>query len=86
MNLNNLTSDEVVLVTKLRREADGRKAALVFRSKAIATAAEFYHWSVATDEGLTFSTFVNSFGYQDPDGQLMYQAVRRVFEAAWPNS
>ncbi|QEY57731.1 hypothetical protein FXF61_00400 [Pseudomonas sp. C27(2019)] len=58
------------------REANNRKFAL----DAIATAHQFSVWSAKTGENLTFSTFINTFGYQEPDGKKMYEIVKRVLE------
>lgn len=79
-----LTADEIALIEQ-RREAQARvTAARQFKSKAIATAHEFEVWSEESGEDLTFSTFINSFGYQDDDGNQMYEAVKRIRQAAWP--
>ncbi len=80
--LNNLTDDEIALIQKRRAEQAQREAARAFQRKAIATAHAFDDWSEASGEGLTFSTFINTFGYQDADGQKMYVAVKRIFDAA----
>lgn len=39
-------------------------------------------WSTNTGEGLTFSTFIDSFEYQDSDHKEMYEAVKRIYAAA----
>ena len=80
--LNDLTNDEIALIQKRRAEKAQREAARAFQRKAIATAHAFDDWSEASGEGLTFSTFINTFGYQDADGQKMYVAVKRIFDAA----
>ena len=83
--LNDLTDGEIALIRERRAGKAKREAARAFQRKAIATAHAFNDWSEATGEGLTFSTFINTFGYQDADGKAMYEAVERVFEAAFPN-
>lgn len=82
--MNDFSADEIALIQKHRDEKAQRKAAEAFQRKAIATAHAFNEWSAQTDEGLTFSTFVNTFGYQDADGRQMYEAVKRILDAAWP--
>lgn len=79
--LNDLTNDEIALIQKRRAEKAQREAARAFMRKAIATAHAFDDWSEASGEGLTFSTFINTFGYQDADGEKMYEAVKRIFDA-----
>lgn len=77
-----LSDDEIALIRGRRAEKAQREAARAFQRKAIATAHAFDDWSEASGEGLTFSTFINTFGYQDADGQRMYEAVKRIFAAA----
>lgn len=84
MDINDLTPGEIALIQKSRDERAQRDAARAFKSKAIAIAAAFEKWSERTGEGLTFSTFINTFGYQDGDGKRMYEAVKRIQDAAWP--
>ena len=68
------------------RQACGReRARLDFEAVVpIATAQAFEKWSINTGAGLTFPTFVNSFGYQESDGKQMYDAVQRIQQAALP--
>lgn len=80
----NLTADEIALIQKRRDEQAQRDADRAFKRKAIAVAAAFEKWSDETGEGLTFSTFIDTFGYQDGDGKKMYEAVKRIQQAAWP--
>ena len=81
-----LTPDEIALIKQRRDEVSRRNAALAFKRKAIQTAIRFDDWSIESGESLTFSTFINSFGYQDDDGKLMYDTIRRIFEAAYPST
>jgi len=81
-----LSTEELALVRQWRAEQAQRDAAQAFQRKAIATAHAFDDWSATTGEGLTFSTFVNTFGYQDKDGKQMYEAVKRILDAAWPQA
>ncbi len=84
--MNDLTPDEIALIQQRRAEQAQRDAAQAFQRKAIATAHAFDDWSATTGEGLTFSTFINTFGYQDEDGKQMYEAVKRILDAAWPQA
>lgn len=82
MNESELSDEEMQLVQKHREEKAQVIAARLFKSKAIATAHAFDRWSEETDQGLTFSTFIDTFGYQEGDGKQMYDAVVRINDAA----
>lgn len=79
-----LNRAELAAVLAMRAEHDAQATRRAFQRKAIATAHAFETWSIITGEGLTFSTFVNSFGYQERDGKQMYDAVQRIQQAALP--
>ena len=79
--LRSLADDEIALIQKYRAEKAQREAARAFQRKAIATAHAFNAWLEASGEGLTFSTFINTFGYQEADGRKMYDTVKRIFDA-----
>ena len=58
------------------REAEAKRFAdLRFQIKVIKTAGKAWEWSIRNDSGLTFSTFVNEFGYQENDASQVYEAV-----------
>lgn len=80
--MDELSDDEIALIRGHRAQKAQREAGRAFQRKAIATAHAFADWSEASGEGLTFSTFINTFGYQEADGQRMYDAVKRIFDAA----
>lgn len=86
MTLNDLTPEEIELVQQRRNEQAQREAAQAFQRKAIATAHAFAEWSATEGAGLalSYSTFVDTFGYQGRDGNQMYEAVKRIHDAAWP--
>ena len=84
MQIDDLSEEEITLIEKHRKAEAARKAAAEFHRKAIFAAHEFEEWSVRTGQGLTFSTFVENFGYQDKDCRELYEAVSRISEAAWP--
>lgn len=63
--MDELSDDEIALIREHRAKKAQREAARAFQRKAIATAHAFDDWSEASGEGLTFSTFANTFGYQD---------------------
>lgn len=84
MQIDDLSAEEVALIDTHRKAEAARKAATDFHRKALFVAHEFEEWSVRTGEGLTFSTFINTFGCQDIDGRELYEAVKRINEAAWP--
>lgn len=79
-----LTAEELALIQKHRDTKAKQDAAHAFQRKAIATAHAFAEWSAESGYGLTFSTFINQFDYQEADGKAMYAAVERIQQAAWP--
>lgn len=79
-----LTPEERRLIEEKRAKDAAAKAASVFQRNAIATAHAFSKWSARSGDSLTFSTFINSFGYQKDDGNAMYDAVGRILDAARP--
>lgn len=83
-SMENLTPAEIELVQNLRDQKARQASMEAFQRKAIATANDFAAWSDETGQGLTFSTFIDSFDYQDNDGKAMYEAVKRINDAAWP--
>jgi hypothetical protein len=83
-SLHDLTSEEFTIIQKRRDELARLYAARAFQRKAIKIALDFNDWSETSDENLTFSTFTNTFGYRDDDHKQMYEAVKCIFEAAWP--
>lgn len=80
MNMNELSPSEVALIQQHRDKQALRDYQRTFARKAIVTAYAFSDWSEASGYELTFSTFIDSFGYQDRDSKLMYEAVKRIFE------
>lgn len=84
MQLDDLSPAELAIIQQRRNEQQQRDVAFAFQRKAIATAHQFAEWSAASGYGLTFSTFVNQFDYQDADGRAMYAAVARIMDAALP--
>jgi len=78
-----LNDEEIVLLERHRAAKAQHAEACEFKSRAIEVAYAFDRWSLETGEGLTFSAFVNAFNYQEKDGRAMYEAVKRIHEAAW---
>ncbi|MBW0298832.1 hypothetical protein AAEH72_16005 [Shewanella xiamenensis] len=79
-----LSPEEIAIIQQRREEKSAQEARVGFHKKAIATAYAFSVWSDENGLELTFSTFVNNFNYQEADGNTMYEAVNRIFSAAWP--
>jgi len=84
LKLGNLSSAEVAAIQAMRAEQAALSERAAFQRNAIATAHAFEEWSAETGDGLTFSTFVNTFGYQSSDGKQMFEAVQRIQQAALP--
>ena len=70
------------MIIKAREEEAKQIADTRFQIKVIKTAAKAWQWSIKNNEGLSFSTFVNNFGYQDKDASKMYEAVIKLIEFA----
>lgn len=79
-----LTESERALILAGRAEQGQLEAAKAFRQKAIETALAWLTWAKEDGHGLTFSTFVNQFYYQERDCKQMYRAVERILDAALP--
>lgn len=82
LGLDQLSSEEWEVVKRMRAQKEKEKFRAAFRRKAIALALAFEDWSENTGEGLTFSTFVNTFGYQGNDAYQMFSALQGIREAA----
>lgn len=82
MEITALTQEEISIIQRHRSENDRLRDRAAFQSKVITTAHAWVEWSNDTGQGLTFSTFVNAFGYQDLDGRRMFEAVQSVLDAA----
>lgn len=83
-DIGELSPAEMAAVLAMRAEQDAQAERRAFQRKAIDTAHAFEQWSAHTGEGLTFSTFVNTFGYQDSDSKQLYEALQRIQQAALP--
>lgn len=79
-----LSPEEIAVIQRRRDEQATQDARIAFQKKAISTAYSFSNWSDENGYELTFSTFINDYHYQDDDGKAMYEAVKRIQEAAWP--
>lgn len=79
-----LSVDEVSIIRERRFMKAEQEAARCFQQKAIAIAAEFSCWISAHSADFSYETFVESFGYQEDDGNLMFAAVQRIYAAAKP--
>lgn len=78
-----LTQEERQLIIS-RREKIAQKLALEkFQEKALDVTNRWVKWSKKNGAGLTLSTFVNSFNYQDSDGEQMYAAVQAILGAVY---
>lgn len=80
-----LSEEEKSLALKYRAAAAAIDEAELFRVNVIKQAAAWLEYSERTGEGLTFSTFVNSFGYEHKDCQAVYRHLEMVLKAAHPN-
>lgn len=70
-----LTEEETALILAHRAEQAAQRACIAFLQKIADHTAKFYAWSQREGQGLTFSTFVNTYGYDQPDARLVFEAV-----------
>lgn len=80
-----LSDEEKLLILKRRAAIAAMAADEKFRCNVIQQAAAWLEYSGRTGEGLTFSTFVNNFGYEHKDCQAVYRHLEMVLKAAHPN-
>lgn len=71
---------ELEIIGKHRAEIKALEDQQAFIDKALETANKFRKWSKESEEGLTFSTFVNTFGYQQTDANKMFSALVKIFD------
>lgn len=79
-----LSEDEKALVLKYRAAAAAIDQMEQFRRNVIQQAAAWLEYSERTGEELTFSSFVNGFGYEARDCQAVYRHLEMVLQAAHP--
>lgn len=80
-----LSEEEVALVMKHRAAAAAIDEAHLFRINVIKQAAAWLEYSGRTGESLTFSAFVNGFGYVASDCKPVYRHLHKVLKAAYPS-
>lgn len=77
---SSLSDEEIALVVEHREKLAKQQARNDFVSDVLATAAKFHTWSQKTGEGLTFSTFVNSYGYEGSNARSVYDALEKIYD------
>lgn len=70
-----LTASERQIILERREKIVAKESLKKFQIKALSTASRWFKWSDKNGSGLTFSTFVNDFNYQESDSEQMYKAV-----------
>jgi len=78
MSKYDLTSEEIEIIQKMRKEKEKEKENRELIIKALKTAAQYEEWLFYNGMGSSFSTFVDDFGYQDKDVRLIYQLVESI--------
>jgi hypothetical protein len=77
-----LTEEERQLILQRRSLKRKEEEDRLFQQNALKVASMWIDWSARDGSGLTFSTFVNEFGYDGQDGKEMFSAVERILVAA----
>lgn len=75
------SSHELEIIEKHRIEIKALADKSAFIDKALEVANKFRKYSKESGEELTFSSFVNSFNYQESDANKMYSALAKIFDA-----
>ena len=70
-----LTEEETAIVLAHRAQKAAEVARVAYLQKVADHTAKFYAWSQREGQGLTFSTFVNTYGYDEPDSRRVFEAV-----------
>lgn len=87
-----LTEAEQRIILESRAEAEHIANTKEFRTKVLIIASDYLKYLYKEGDGTSFSTFVNSFGYDLKDCSVVYQAVLKIldvvttFEAQKENS
>lgn len=88
-DLGNVSETEVLLMKQLvfkMRQEDALKAKQkAIRLKVLRVAHEYEAWLQEEGVSSSFSTFINTFGYQESDGKQLYELVTHVLSAATPS-
>lgn len=80
--ITSLDDEEQEIIRKHRQEKARVQRTLDFRLKSINVAGDFEKWMQENGQGNSYSTFVNTYGYQEPDSHLMHDHVSRILKAA----
>lgn len=78
----NLSEEEQQIIRKHREEKARVQRTLDFRLKSIRVAGDFEKWMQENGQGNSYSTFINTFNYQETDGHVMHEHVTRILQAA----
>jgi hypothetical protein len=76
-----LTDEEVEMITKTRESASESREIMLQRKVSLAVAAKYETWLQDNNTGSTFSTFVNNYGYEEPDATWRYKVVEAIRSA-----
>lgn len=76
------TDEEKQLILQIRSQKRKEEEDRQFQQSALKVTSMWLDWSARDGSGLTFSTFVNEFGYEEQDGKEMFSAVERILVAA----
>ncbi|MDX8222136.1 hypothetical protein [Acinetobacter pittii] len=81
MKTMRLTDEEAKKIFEHRAEVHHKKATFAFQVKSIQVANEYFEW--CKKEGFytpNHGTFINSFGYEEPDAKVMSEAVHQIWK------
>ncbi|MBK0062406.1 MULTISPECIES: hypothetical protein [unclassified Acinetobacter] len=75
-----LTEDEQRMILERRAEEEHIAKTYEFHTKVLMVASDYLKYLNQEGYGTSFSTFVNSFGYDLKDSSMVYQAVLKIFD------
>jgi hypothetical protein len=77
-----LNAEERALIESRRAAIKQAKANQALTLKALKVASQYAIWLNKHRQSDSFSTFVNSFGYQEPNGHAMHIIVAELLKVA----
>lgn len=82
MRIEDLTSEEIALITELRQKKQAQEAFCLETQKILKVAAGYERWLYKHRRGSSLSTFVNEFGFDAPGAGVVYQIVQNIRDVA----
>lgn len=75
-----LTQDELDIILTRRAEIEKERKTRDFHRRIIKIAHDWVEWSEKEKRGLTFSSFVNEFGFNEIGADIYYDAILGILD------